>query len=111
MLKFVIPSCDELASEFGCDCSIDENYVQKLRFLDEEDNELTVYIGHVEGSARIVLNNMSDVITDIYLENLENFHLDERKQIMKMIFNSPYQIIIEITLWSKFKIKITGMSN
>ncbi len=43
MLKYVIPSCDELSSKFGCDCSIDENHIQKVRFLDEEGGELSIY--------------------------------------------------------------------
>ncbi|GAA5003075.1 hypothetical protein GCM10023206_06430 [Acinetobacter puyangensis] len=109
MSKILIPSCDDLVSMFGCDCSIDENYTQKIGFLDEDASELNIYIGLVDDSVRIILNKNSTIVNDIYMEKLEEFYFEENKQIIKMIFNSSYKITIEIELWSKFMIKISGM--
>jgi hypothetical protein len=109
MSKYLIPSCDELSSIFGCDCWIDENHIQIMKFADEDKSDLSIYIGHVDDSVKIVFNKDLTTVIDIYMENLEEFFLDVDKQIIKMVFNQSYKVTVEIKLWSKFLIKINSM--
>lgn len=109
MSKYLIPSCDELSSILRCECSIDENHIQIMKFVDEDKSDLSIYIGHVNDSVKIVFNKDSTIVIDIYMENLEEFFLDADKQIIKMVFNQSYKVAVEIKLWSKFLIKINGM--
>jgi len=109
MSEYLIPSCDELSSIFGCDCWIDENHIQTIKFLDESNHELSLHMGHVDDSVRIILIHDSTTVNDIYMEKLEYFCWDENEQTIKMVFNNSYKITIEIKLWSKFLITISGM--
>lgn len=111
MSEYLIPSCDELSSIFGCDCWIDDNHIQVMKFIDEDKRELSIYIGQVDDSVKVVLRSDSLTLTDFYMENLREFFLDEDKQTIKMIFNQSYRVIVEIKLWSKFLIKISGMES
>lgn len=44
MEGYHVPNCDELISIFGCECNIDSEYNQRIKFLDSNQNKLILII-------------------------------------------------------------------
>lgn len=112
MSRVDIPSCHEIISLFGCECSIDDNLVQKLIFTDIENKTLYILIGLIDNSVKVTLIDSSlNTINNLFFESLNLFEIYEDKQKIKMVFNAVYEVSLEINLWKRFEINISGMSN
>lgn len=48
MSDLAIPSCADLIASFGCDCDMNNDYVQSMHFKDRTNNELFSHVGHVD---------------------------------------------------------------
>ncbi|RXS93602.1 hypothetical protein [Acinetobacter junii] len=112
MSNLLIPTCDDFIASFGCECNINEDYVQSVSFLDEDGSTLNLYIGNIDNSVKVVLMQGAGVVNNFYFENLVEFILNDEEQSINMtVLNDSYRISFEIKLWKKFEIKITGMLN
>ena len=108
MSELDIPYCLDIVSAFGCECSMDDEYLgQTMHFQDADKNKLQISVSRADHSVMIVLSDKNGfVINNFFFVYLTRFLMDAKKNTLTLYFGPEKQQLVVITLWEKFSIFI-----
>ena len=108
MSELDIPYCLDIVSAFGCECSMDDEYLgQTMHFQDSDKNKLQISVSRLERCITIILSNQNDVVINhFFFVDLTRFLVDEKKNTVTLYFGSEKQQLVVITLWERFSVFI-----
>ena len=74
MSELDIPYCLDIVSAFGCECSMDDEYLgQTMHFQDADKNKLQISVSRADHSVMIVLSDKNGVVINNFFFGSHNF--------------------------------------
>ncbi|MEB5477663.1 hypothetical protein [Acinetobacter pollinis] len=104
--KMIIPKCEEFISALGCDCYINDDYVQYIEIDNEHEVLLRISFGLLDGLFKIYLAKEDDIILEMYEKDLLSIYIHEDDSKLEINFYASENEIRTIILVIYPKIKL-----
>ena len=105
-----VPSSTDFISVFGCDYSVDDDFLQQYLFQDNHDGKVRLTFGLVDGSFGLSFWQNNFEILKIYDEYLLDASIgeDDQSVLIRLMQEGQFQTI-KLNIWPRIIISIVNM--